>query len=152
MAALPVILFLITLLLTAMHTEQRVLTETQEDSTASYNQKTNHKAVLDKTDYQGDGNIQDHEKIFSASKKDQTLFEDLTSANQHELNPSKDMMAQSNCFTQKHQVDPVNFNHIDIRLQGIRVRHQGDNFKHKPILDLDEALRSVQKTLVSRKI
>lgn len=107
---------------------------------------------MDKTDHQGDGNIQDHEKIFSASKKDQTLFEDLTSANQHELNPSKNIMAQSNCCTQKHQVDPVNFNHMDNRLQGTRVRHQGDNFKHKFILSIDVFFDALGKTLVSHNI
>ncbi|XP_028622536.1 exocrine gland-secreted peptide 1-like [Grammomys surdaster] len=149
MAPLRVTLFLITLLLPSIHTEESVLTETQKDSTTSSNRKTNHKAVLDKTDHQGDGNIQDPEKVFSASKQDKTLFEDFANGNQHELNPSKNKMSRSNYCTQK---STVNFNHIDNRLQGTRVRHQRDNFKYKGILDLDEILYLAIKRLASLRI
>ncbi|XP_028622351.1 exocrine gland-secreted peptide 1-like [Grammomys surdaster] len=151
MAPLPVMLFLITLLLPSMHTEGMVLTETQKDFTTPSNRKTNHKAVLDKTDHKDEGNIQAPKKEFSASNQDGTLFEDLANANQHELNLSKKVMAQSNCCTQKHQVDPVKFSHMDNRLQGTRVRHQRDNLKQNVINDLDQFFDKEGKILVSRK-
>ncbi|XP_021041391.1 exocrine gland-secreted peptide 1-like [Mus caroli] len=146
MTPLPVMVFLLTLLLPSMHTDGRVLTQTQNESTISSNHKTDNKAVLDKTDRQDKGNKQAPEKVFCASIEDQTLVEDLATANQHKLILSKDKMSQS---TQKHQVDSVNLNHMASRLQGTRVRHQEDSSKRKVMVCLEEFLELVKKTLVS---
>uniref|UniRef100_A0A8C6H8C9 Exocrine gland secreted peptide 5 n=1 Tax=Mus spicilegus TaxID=10103 RepID=A0A8C6H8C9_MUSSI len=149
MTPLPAMFFLLTLLLPSMHTDGRVLTQTQNESTISSNHKTNHKAVLDKTDRQDKGNQQAPEKVFCASIEDQTLVEDLATANQHKLILSKNKMSQSNCCTQKHQVDPVHLSHMASRLQGTRVRHQEDSSKRKVMVCFDEFLDLVKKTLVS---
>ncbi|XP_021074149.1 exocrine gland-secreted peptide 1-like [Mus pahari] len=145
MTPLPVMFFLLTLLLPSMHTNGRVLTQTQNESTISSTHKTNQKAVLDKTDHQGKENKQAPEKVLCASIE----VEDLVTAHQHKLILSKNKMSQSNCCTQKHQVDPVNLNHMASRLQGTKVRHQEDSSKHKVTICLDEFLDLVQKTLAS---
>ncbi|XP_032755369.1 exocrine gland-secreted peptide 1-like [Rattus rattus] len=149
MAPLPVMLFLITLLFPLMSIEGRVLPQTQKQSTISSNHKTNDKAALDKTDCQGEGNIQGREKVFCASNQEQTLCGDVANANQHKLNLSQNMMSQRTCCTQSHQVDPVYFNHSANRIQGTRVRDHENNFRHKVIYGLDEFLKLLVEVLVS---
>ena len=105
---------------------------------------------MDRTDHQGKENKQAPEKIFSASKQDdQTLFEDLDSNKAHNLNPSKNLMGQSNCCSQKYQVDPVNFNHMPKRFQWTIIRQQDNNLEEEVICCLDNFLELVKDTLVS---
>ncbi|XP_032755602.1 exocrine gland-secreted peptide 1-like [Rattus rattus] len=150
MAPLQVMLFLITLLFPLMSTEGRVLPQTQTESTISSTNNTNHKAALDKTDCQGEGNIQGCEKVFCASNQEQILCGDVANANQHKLNLSQNMMSQRTCCTQNHQVDHVYFNYSTNRLQGTRVRDHEINSTHNVISYLDKYLESVKEVLLFR--
>uniref|UniRef100_A0A8C8TXZ1 Uncharacterized protein n=1 Tax=Peromyscus maniculatus bairdii TaxID=230844 RepID=A0A8C8TXZ1_PERMB len=85
MASSPMMLLLITLLMSSMLTEGRVLTQTQKEPAVSADQKTNAKTGLDKVDGQGTGNTEALERIRLASHQYQTLSEDLANANNHML-------------------------------------------------------------------
>ncbi|XP_017452384.1 exocrine gland-secreted peptide 1-like [Rattus norvegicus] len=149
MAPLSVMLFLITLLFPLMSTEGRVLPQTQKESTISSNHKTNHKAALHKTDSQGEGNIQGREKVICASNQEQVLCGDFTNANQRKLNLSQNIMSQRTYCTQNHKVDPGCFKHKANRLQGTRVRHQGDSFRYNILECFYKCLDLVKKVLIS---
>ncbi|XP_021485406.2 exocrine gland-secreted peptide 1-like [Meriones unguiculatus] len=149
MASLPVMLFLMTLLLPSIFTEGNVLTQTQKGPIISADHKTNHSAVLEKTDYQSEENIKEVlERIICASHQDQILFENLANDNQHKLRLSQFLTALSKCL-QKHGV-LGNVSHVVLTLRFTGFRYQQDNYIFQVVLLLDEFLKKVGKVLTSR--
>ncbi|XP_040585551.1 uncharacterized protein LOC121133343 isoform X2 [Mesocricetus auratus] len=78
MSSYPVMLFLITLLLSSILTEGRVVTQTKKEPTISADHMTNVKPELDKGDSQYKGtNTEDLHRVVSASHQDERSSEDL---------------------------------------------------------------------------
>uniref|UniRef100_A0A8C6H9Q3 Exocrine gland secreted peptide 6 n=1 Tax=Mus spicilegus TaxID=10103 RepID=A0A8C6H9Q3_MUSSI len=108
MTSLPMMIFLVILLLPSMPTEGRVLTQTQEQSTISADQKTNQETFLDNIESKGKpGNPSIKEAIEMVScafDQDKTLLEDQSNSDQPSLNLSKLMTTLNKCGAQKYKV------------------------------------------------
>uniref|UniRef100_A0A8C8UCC9 Uncharacterized protein n=1 Tax=Peromyscus maniculatus bairdii TaxID=230844 RepID=A0A8C8UCC9_PERMB len=92
-------LFLITLLMSSMLTEGRVLTQTHNESIISTDHKTNVKTGLYKVDCPCELNIKDTlESNLCAHHQYRTAFEDLTNANLHKLDRSTLLNSLRKCY------------------------------------------------------
>ncbi|XP_040585458.1 exocrine gland-secreted peptide 1-like isoform X2 [Mesocricetus auratus] len=128
MASFPVMLFLISLLFPSMLTKGR----TQKESIVSVDHETNGKAVLNKIDCQGEGNILETlERILCDSHQNQTLAEDLAKDNKHTVDLCTFLTGLSKSCAQKHPVDLVNYRNMVHRTLEFTVRSPLDNLTSK---------------------
>ncbi|XP_028622537.1 hemoglobin subunit alpha-like [Grammomys surdaster] len=147
MVSFPVMLFLITLLLPAMHPERR----NQKEPTTSAEHEKNLKAVVDKIDSQSERNITESlERTFSDSHQDQKLFENRV--NQPKVNLSRMLNILHKCSAQNHQVETVNFRRMPHRIQATKLRYHQNNYKKQVLYSVDEFLTLVRNELISKYV
>ncbi|XP_055470514.1 exocrine gland-secreted peptide 1-like [Psammomys obesus] len=121
MNSLPAMLFLTTLLLPSMFTEGRLPKAVMFEASLRHLAGEQVNLRLHRGLWQQPGPLKSAwspvamwttvvpqatlERMLCSSDQDQTLFEDLASANQHKLNISKILTALRKCCTQNHQLN-----------------------------------------------
>ncbi|CAH7221347.1 LOC108351994 [Phodopus roborovskii] len=145
MSSFPVVMFLITLLLSSSLTEGRVLTQIQKEPATSADPMTN---VKDKIDCQGKGNKTEvSQRMCSTFQQNETACEDLANLNQNTLDLTTILTMLKEC-AHKDQLDPVRLCSRAHRHGGTKIRHQQDSTCIL-IYTLATFLDSVRSTLVS---
>ncbi|XP_013206432.1 exocrine gland-secreted peptide 1-like [Microtus ochrogaster] len=148
MTSFPVMLFLITLPLSSILTEGRVLPQKQSLTPAEHTR--NVKTVLDKIDCQDKENdIEALKGLFCVSHQDETSIDDMIDANQNNSYLSTVLTAVRKLCTNKHQEDPVNSHNMANKAAGTRVDQQQEYFTCKVIFPLDDFIEIVANVLVS---